>query len=144
MRTVKLVGTTAAAGIALAMLSAPSALAAPTAPAAPIAKAAAVTDTVKIQKRDFIYCGKGKGGKKRVNFSWKKGDNSTTVYFNNHCTKGKRIPATVQARAKHGTKGWVYQYKCLTTKGKTDGKKKFSTGRWTIHNISGKSKYCKK
>ncbi|WP_067487049.1 hypothetical protein [Actinomadura hibisca] len=142
MRTIKLLGATAATGIALTALSAPSAHAAPAAPAAPAKAATVAASDLHATATASVKCGPGKGGNKRVNFSWQKGSVSTKVYFNNHCTKGKRIPATVWARAKKGPGGYVYNWKCLNTNGGTKGNKKFSTGRFSIYKIVKDNK-CK-
>src|SRR5262249_34560189 len=109
MRIIKLAGIAAATGFALAMLAAPSAQAASTAKGVYPSKAS-------------VTCGKGRGGNKTVNFHWKRGSRTTTIYFNNHCTKGKTIKASVVYFA-----GSVGRPECyhLDTHGQTSGRKKF-------------------
>ncbi|WP_067810773.1 hypothetical protein [Actinomadura kijaniata] len=147
MRTLTLAGATAATGVTLALLTTPGAASAGTASAASASAAASVDGAPAVSaaaslKRDSIKCGKGRGGDRKVNFSYKPSSYSTTIYFNNHCAKGKRIPATVKSWAWSST-GKIYMYRCMTTNGQTDGRKKFNTGKWTFMDIYGKSEHCK-
>ncbi|MGK5556704.1 hypothetical protein ACSNOI_34360 [Actinomadura kijaniata] len=151
MRTLTLAGATAATGVALALLTTPgtaSATGASTTGASTASASTASADgapavsAAASLKRDSIKCGKGRGGDRKVNFSYKPGSHSTTIYFNNHCAKGKRIPATVKSWAWSST-GKIYMYRCLTTNGQTKGRKKFNTGKWTFVDIYGKSEHCK-
>ncbi|MEV0405867.1 hypothetical protein [Actinoallomurus sp. NPDC050550] len=132
MRSLKLLGTTAAAGFAVALLGAP-------AQAAPAAKSTPIT----IQGKSAIHCGKGYGGNKTVTFSWKQATYSTTFYFNDHCTKGKLITAAVVTR--HNFSGhWKYLCIPLDTHGQTHGKKKFEPRYKVWQVLRGHSnKYCK-
>lgn len=83
--------------------------------------AAAVSDSdVGVKKRDSVPCTAPKGNK--VNYSWEKGANSATVYFNNHCShKVNGKLAIAQADG-------AWRYDCLGTNGGTKGKKKFHVG----------------
>ncbi|GAA1540318.1 hypothetical protein GCM10009678_23410 [Actinomadura kijaniata] len=146
MRTLTLAGATAATGVALALLATPGTASAGIvsragAPAAGVDGAPAVSAAASL-KRDSIKCGKGRGGDRKVNFSYKPSSYSTTIYFNNHCAKGKRIPATVKSWA-WSSNGKIYMYRCMTTNGQTKGKKKFNTGKWKFMDIYGKSEHCK-
>ena len=145
MRTLTSAGATiAAVGITVGLMSAP-AYAAPAAPAAPTASAASALTAPHAQAaprppksgKDSIKCSKHSSA--RVNFSWKNGWETTTLYFNNHCTKGKRITAAIKWAPVDG-KPW---YECFSTNGKTKGKHKFGH-RTRIADINTKTKYCGK
>jgi hypothetical protein len=57
-----------------------------------------------------------------ANFSWEPGGSSTTVYYNNHCNKGK----TITVYYMNGD--FVDTYECLTAPPWTKGKEKFEYG----------------
>jgi hypothetical protein len=69
-----------------------------------------------------ITCGTGLSGNAKVNFSWKNSSQSTTIYFNNHCKKGKKITANVV----YGySDGWYQCSWTLDTHGQTKGTHRF-------------------
>jgi hypothetical protein len=131
MRTLAVLGTAAAAGLSLTLLGGPA--------------QAASSSPITAQASASITCGKGVGGNAKVNFSWKEGWSSTTIYFNNHCTKGKTITAAVVSR-NYRVDHWQYWCRPLDTRGQTKGKKKFGSpddGYHVWKVLRGHSnKYC--
>ncbi|MEU0478421.1 MULTISPECIES: hypothetical protein [unclassified Streptosporangium] len=127
----KLTSAVAATGVALAMMVTPamSATAQAAAPAAKVAAKSADTAGTLDVKRASIACSKPAG--KKANYSWGTGSNdSTTVYFNNHCSH--KVKAKLHFRAGGGQT----TTKCLITNGKTSGKKKFWVTRYHLKKIT--------
>ncbi|MEV4360444.1 hypothetical protein [Nonomuraea sp. NPDC049625] len=146
MRTFQLIGTTVAAVFGATMLAGPAAQAAP-APATAAARSAfaATADSTAMRLAEAsIRCGKGLGGKRKVNFSWEKGNATTKIYFNNHCKKGKKITAAVVSR-NYRVDHWQYWCRPLDTNGRTKGNKKFSNSGYTVWKVlrGHKNRYCK-
>ncbi|KAK1181997.1 hypothetical protein B7755_029970 [Streptomyces sp. NBS 14/10] len=112
MRTLISAGATlAAAGLTFGLMSAPAfAAPAPTASAAQAAPPKSGKDSIKCNESNA-----------RVNFSWKTGWTTTTVYYNNHCLGGTRITAAFVFY----NDGSTPMYKCVTFQGMTQGKYKF-------------------
>ncbi|MEV4013381.1 hypothetical protein AB0J35_23030 [Nonomuraea angiospora] len=146
MRTFQFIGTTVAAVFGATMLAGPAAQAAtaPATAAAQPAYSAPADNTAMILAEDSIRCGKGLGGKRKVNFSWEKGNATTKIYFNNHCKKGKKITAAVVSR-NYRVDHWQYWCRPLDTNGRTNGNKKFSNSGYTVWKVlrGHKNKYCK-
>ncbi|MEO3789529.1 hypothetical protein ABGB14_04920 [Nonomuraea sp. B10E15] len=117
----KLTTALAGCGAALALLSAPAA-------AGTVTAAAAAAQAVQ---RDSTACIKPSG--RKTNYSWKNGNSSTTVYFNNHCSH--RVYAKVHFKGPAGTRT-----ECLATNGGTNGKKKFRKG--LAEDLTNISKNC--
>ncbi|GAA1579583.1 hypothetical protein GCM10009678_72870 [Actinomadura kijaniata] len=82
----KIAPALAAAGVALATLSAPAVASAETASA----KTASVeTVTAKAKHKKSAKCKTPRG--KKINISWGDGNVTTTVYYNNHCKQTRGI-----------------------------------------------------
>lgn len=124
MRALTSAGATlAAVGLSLGLSSAPAS-AAPAAPTVSGASQPSVSTTLAAHAppksgRDSIKCNETNG---RVNFSWKTGWSSTTVYYNNHCLGGTRVTAAF----KFYNNGSTPFYKCVTFQGDSQGKYKFA------------------
>lgn len=102
------------------------------APAVPATAAAtAQTSVAQAAKRASITCIRPSG--KKTNYSWKNGNSSTTVYFNNHCSH--RVYAQLHFKGPEGTRK-----ECLATNGGTNGKKKFRKG--LAENLTKITKDC--
>ncbi|MFH8678928.1 hypothetical protein [Streptomyces lydicus] len=126
----------AAVGLGLGPASAPasatpsaSGAAQLSAPSAPAAKAPPKSG------KDSIKCNESNG---RVNFSWKTGWSSTTVYYNNHCLGGTRVTAAF----KFYNDGSTPFYKCVTFQGDSQGKYKFAHIN-EIMDVNKDTKKCK-
>ncbi|POX42681.1 hypothetical protein C3486_03665 [Streptomyces sp. Ru73] len=129
----------AAVGLGLVLSSAPAS-ATPAAPAVPGASqptAAAAPEAKAPPKsgKDSITCNESNA---RVNFSWKTGWSSTTVYYNNHCLGGTRVTAAF----KFYNDGSTPFYKCVTFQGDTQGKYKFAHIN-EIMDVNKDTKKCK-
>ena len=112
------------AAAALALMAAPAAPAMAQS-AAPAAKSATVMEV----KRASIACTSPSGQK--TNYSWGTGSlDSTTVYFNNHCSH------KVSAKLNFKTAGGQTATQCLTTNGGTSGNKKFWMTRYQLISIT--------
>ncbi|NBE95935.1 hypothetical protein FE391_12220 [Nonomuraea sp. KC401] len=122
MRVTKLTSALAACGAATAMLSAP---------AAPATAATAGAALAQAVERDSVTCVRPTG--RKTNYSWKDGNSSTTVYFNNHCSH--RVYAELHFKGPAGTRK-----ECLATNGGTEGKKKFRKG--LAENLTRITKDC--
>ncbi|WP_093167391.1 hypothetical protein [Sinosporangium album] len=134
MRIATLAGAAASVGIALTMLSAPASATAQGGTTAPqaVSAAGAATSAVDAQavKRASIKCTSPRG--KKTNYSWGTGSwNSTTVYFNNHCSH--KVKAKLHFKSQSGRENAT---KCLNTNGGTNGKKKFSMTRYQLVKIT--------
>lgn len=106
----------------------PSASAVAAQPGTSVAKAATKSESVQATKRASIPCSKPRGN--NSNYSWAQGSNdSTTVYFNNHCSHTVTAKLTFRA----GDDG-TYK-KCMTTNGGTHGKKRFTVTRYQLESI---------
>ncbi|MEU9125422.1 hypothetical protein AB0C96_37300 [Streptomyces sp. NPDC048506] len=144
MRALTSAGATlAAVGLSLGLSSAPAS-AAPAAPAASGAYQSPASTTLAAlaakappkSGKDSIKCNESNA---RVNFSWKNGWSSTTVYYNNHCLGGTRITAAF----KFYNDGSTPFYKCVTFQGDSQGKYKFAHIN-EIMDINKDTKKCKK
>ncbi|MFI6452732.1 hypothetical protein ACIBF6_14355 [Streptosporangium amethystogenes] len=120
----KLAPAVAACGAALALLAAP-------ATAATAQTTTTATGVTQGGERENIKC--IRPGGKETNYSWKDGNSSTTVYFNNHCSH--RVYAQLHFKGPAGTRK-----ECLATNGGTSGKKKFSKG--LAENLTKITKDC--
>lgn len=122
----KFVPAFAVAGLTAAALVAPTA---PAVAAAPTGKAEASSVSVQATKRASIKCTKPAG--KKANYSWGTGSNdSTTVYFNNHCSH------KVKAKLHFKAGGGQTTTKCMVTNGGTKGKKRFTVTRYHLKSIT--------
>ncbi|TMR97871.1 hypothetical protein [Nonomuraea basaltis] len=120
----KLTPAVAACGAALALLAAP-------ATAATAQTATTATGVTQGVERESIKC--IRPSRKKTNYSWKDGNSSTTVYFNNHCSH--RVYAKLHFKGPVGTRK-----ECLATNGGTSGKKKFRKG--LAENLTKITKDC--
>ncbi|MGW2918768.1 hypothetical protein ACWDBF_13015 [Streptomyces angustmyceticus] len=130
----------AAVGLSLGLASAPAS-ATPTAPAVsgasqPSLSAAPAAKAPPKSGKDSIKCNDTNA---RVNFSWKTGWESTTVYYNNHCLGGTRTTAAFEFY----NGGSTPFYKCVTFQGDAQGKYKFAHINEII-DVSKDTKKCKK
>lgn len=119
----------AAAGTALTVaFIAPSASAVAAQPGTAVAKAATKSVSVQATKRASIACSKPRGN--TTNYSWATGSNdSTTVYFNNHCSHAVSAKLTFRSGDGDTNVG------CMTTNGGTKGKKRFTITRYQLESI---------
>ncbi|MEV6563490.1 hypothetical protein [Streptomyces kronopolitis] len=140
MRTLTSAGAAlAAVGLSLGLSSAPAS-AAPAAPAVSGASQHSVPAPPAAKAppksgKDSVKCS-GSSGK--VNFSWKTGWSSTTVYYNNHCLGGTRTTAAF----KFYNNGSAPFYKCVTFQGDAQGKYKFAHIN-EIMDVNTDTKKCK-
>ncbi|MDC7338137.1 hypothetical protein [Streptomyces lydicus] len=140
MRTLTSAGAVlAAVGLSLGLSSAPAS-AAPAAPAVSgasqlLAATAPAAKAPPKSGKDSIKCNESNG---RVNFSWKTGWSSTTVYYNNHCLGGTRVTAAF----KFYNDGSTPFYKCVTFQGDSQGKYKFAHIN-EIMDVNKDTKKCK-
>ncbi|TMQ91510.1 hypothetical protein ETD83_30630 [Actinomadura soli] len=130
MQYQKLARMVAVPGLALTMAATPAMAA--TAQAAPAthtaakqADAAAPTAAAAAVKRMSRKCSKPKGQK--FNISFAPGKQSTTFYFNNHCSHKSYIKVRTWTTGKPN-----YKTTCIRVNAKTKGKKKIwhVGGRW--------------
>ncbi|MFI0409316.1 hypothetical protein [Actinomadura sp. 3N508] len=125
MQYQKLARMVAVPGLALTMMATPAmAATAQAAPAAPApqtavkqADAAAPTAALAAVKRMSRKCSKPKG--KKLNISFAPGRQSTTFYFNNHCSHKGYIKVRTWTTGKPN-----YKTTCIRVNAKTKGKKK--------------------
>jgi hypothetical protein len=121
----KLIPAVAGAGVALTLLFTPAtpAMAQTTeADQSSVSAVKAATSASAAQgkvKRKSVKCKRPKGNKSR--YSWKDGNISTTVYFNNHCSH--RVGVTLHFDSMAGD-NWSWKA-CLKTNGGTKGRKKY-------------------
>lgn len=140
MRALTSAGATlAVVGLSLGLSSAPAS-AAPAGPAVSGASQSAVSTTPAAKAppksgKDSVTCSGSSG---RVNFSWKTGWSSTTVYYNNHCLGGTRTTAAF----KFYNDGSTPFYKCVTFQGDAQGTYKFAHIN-EIMDVSKDTKKCK-
>ncbi|WP_328384487.1 hypothetical protein OHS81_10290 [Streptomyces sp. NBC_00400] len=129
----------AAIGLSLGLSTVPAS-AAPAAPAvsgasrAPAATTPAAKAPPKSGK-DSIKCNESNA---KVNFSWKTGWSTTTVYYNDHCLGGTRTTAAF----KFYNGGSTPFYKCVTFQGDAQGTYKFAHIN-EIMDVSKDTKKCK-
>ncbi|MFI0367027.1 hypothetical protein ACH35V_04060 [Actinomadura sp. 1N219] len=138
MRYQKLARMVAVPGLALTMAATPAMVAtAQAAPAAPATQTAAKqADTAAAAaavKRMSRKCSKPKG--KKLNISFAPGKQSTTIYFNNHCSHKGYIKVRTWTTGKPN-----YKTTCIRVNAKTKGKKKVwhVGGRWDRTQLVGK------
>ncbi|MGW3275329.1 hypothetical protein ACWDFH_28260 [Streptomyces kronopolitis] len=140
MRTLTSAGAAlAAVGLSLGLCSAPAS-AAPAVPAASAASQHSASAPLAAKAppksgKDSVKC---HGSSGRVNFSWKTGWSSTTVYYNNHCLGGTRTTAAF----KFYNDGSTPFYKCVTFQGDSQGKYKFARIN-EIMDVNTDTRKCK-
>ncbi|GAA3689423.1 hypothetical protein GCM10022224_063590 [Nonomuraea antimicrobica] len=114
----------AAAGSAAIVLAASAAPA-----SASVTRGTVGTATVQAPiERASLNCSKPSGAK--INFSWTDGTESTTVYFNNHCTT--KVNVKIEWRFSSYGQTW----RCMTVNPLTKGRKKFWMDPYTIYKIT--------
>lgn len=124
----KFVPAAVLAGAVFAALMTPSANAV-TQPEGPSAKVAAAPASAQDVERASLKCSSPSGA--ATNYSWGTGSSdSTTVYFNNHCSH--KMDALLHFEAGGGQK----TTRCMTTNGGTQGKKRFTVTRYHLKKIT--------
>lgn len=118
----------AVCGAALAAFVTPTASAS-TPPTETSVTAEAGAAAAEAVERAQLKCSRPSGAV--VNYSWGTGSSdSTTVYFNNHCSH--KMDALLHFQAGGGQKKNV----CMSTNGDTKGKKRFTITRYHLKSIT--------